>query len=220
MDDTIVALATPSGIGAIGVIRLSGPDAIAIAQSVFSKKITDKKSHTLHFGRVTSPPGPLTLEGEGEAASDTMATIDEVVLSLFKGPNSYTGEDVIEISCHGSPYIQQKIIELLVRQGARNAKAGEFTLRAFINRKLDLTQAEAVADLIASDTETSHRMAMDQMRGGFSSKPARRARRCRGRYRSRGGCGRSGHRWRRAVLRPAGRQSRGQQMDRGCLTAC
>ena len=170
MDDTIVALATPSGIGAIGVIRLSGPDAIAIAQSVFSKKITDKKSHTLHFGRVTSPPGPLTLEGEGEAASDTMATIDEVVLSLFKGPNSYTGEDVIEISCHGSPYIQQKIIELLVRQGARNAKAGEFTLRAFINRKLDLTQAEAVADLIASDTETSHRMAMDQMRGGFSSK--------------------------------------------------
>jgi tRNA modification GTPase len=154
MNDTIVALATPVGIGAIGVIRLSGPEAISIAQSVFSKNIKDKASHTLHFGRIIS---------------DT-SVLDEVVLSLFKGPNSYTGEDVVEISCHGSHYIQQKIIELLIRKGARTAKAGEFTLRAFMNGKLDLAQAEAVADLISSDSELSHRMAMDQMRGGFSTK--------------------------------------------------
>lgn len=158
MQETIVALATPVGIGAIGVIRLSGSDAIDIAQSVFLKKITDKASHTLHFGRIAEP------------SSEKYITIDEVVLSLFKGPNSYTGEDVVEISCHGSHYIQQKIIELLIRQGARTAKAGEFTLRAFMNGKLDLTQAEAVADLISSDSELSHRMAMDQMRGGFSNK--------------------------------------------------
>lgn len=158
MNHTIVALSTPVGIGALGVIRLSGSNAFDIAQSVFSKNISDKPSHTLHFGRITEP------------MSDKNNTIDEVVLSLFKGPNSYTGEDVIEISCHGSPYIQQKIIELLIRQGAINAKAGEFTLRAFLNGKLDLTQAEAVADLIASDSEISHRMAIDQMRGGFSNK--------------------------------------------------
>lgn len=173
MDETIVALATPVGIGAIGVIRLSGEHAIDIAQSVFSKKITDKPSHTIHFGRITSPPSPLSQGGEGETASGKrmkIETLDEVVLSLFKGPHSYTGEDVVEISCHGSHYIQQKIIELLIRQGARTAKAGEFTLRAFMNGKLDLAQAEAVADLISSDSELSHRMAMDQMRGGFSSK--------------------------------------------------
>ena len=158
MQETIVALATPVGIGAIGVIRLSGSDAIDIAQSVFLKKITDKASHTLHFGRIAEP------------SSEKYIIIDEVVLSLFKGPNSYTGEDVVEISCHGSHYIQQKIIELLIRQGARTSKAGEFTLRAFMNGKLDLTQAEAVADLISSDSELSHRMAIDQMRGGFSAK--------------------------------------------------
>ncbi len=167
MQETIVALATPVGIGAIGVIRLSGFDAIDIAQSVFSKKITNKLSHTLHFGRITSPPGPLSQGATGETR---LRVLDEVVLSLFKGPNSYTGEDVVEISCHGSHFIQQKIIELLIRQGARTAKAGEFTLRAFMNGKLDLTQAEAVADLISSDSELSHRMAIDQMRGGFSSK--------------------------------------------------
>ncbi len=154
MNDTIVALATPVGIGAIGVIRLSGPEAINIAQSVFSKNITNKASHTLHFGRIIS----------------NTIVLDEVVLSLFKGPNSYTGEDVVEISCHGSHYIQQKIIELLIRMGARTAKAGEFTLLAFMNGKLDLAQAEAVADLISSDSELSHRMAIDQMRGGFSTK--------------------------------------------------
>lgn len=156
MNETIVALATPVGVGAIGVIRLSGSHAIDIAQSVFSKKITDKPSHTLHFGRIAESSGTIPL--------------DEVVLSIFKGPHSYTGEDVVEISCHGSHYIQQKIIELLIRQGARTAKAGEFTLRAFMNGKLDLAQAEAVADLISSDSELSHRMAMEQMRGGFSTK--------------------------------------------------
>jgi len=159
MDDTIVALATPVGIGAIGVIRLSGANALHIAQSVFSKKILDKESHTLHFGRVISP-----------SVQPSNEVIDEVVLSLFKEPHSYTGENVVELSCHGSPYIQQKIIELLIHQGARLAMPGEFTLRAFLNGKLDLAQAEAVADLIASDSQHSHRMAMEQMRGGFSTK--------------------------------------------------
>jgi tRNA modification GTPase len=159
MEETIVALATPVGVGAIGVIRLSGHDAISMAQSVFSKTIDDKPSHTLHFGRIVTP------------SNDTdFKILDEVVLSLFKGPHSYTGEDVVEISCHGSHFIQQKIIELLIRQGAKNAKPGEFTLRAFLNGKLDLAQAEAVADLISSDSEMSHRMAIDQMRGGFSHK--------------------------------------------------
>ena len=161
MEETIVALATPVGIGAIGVIRLSGIKAIEIAQSVFSKSLKDKPSHTLHFGKILS---------EQIQGNDTQNTIDEVVLSLFKGPNSYTGEDVVEVSCHGSPFIQQKIIELFIRHGARNAKPGEFTLRAFLNGKLDLAQAEAVADLISSDSESSHRMAIDQMRGGFSNK--------------------------------------------------
>ncbi len=173
--NTIVALATPVGIGAIGVIRLSGDRAIEIAQSVFSKDISNKPSHTLHFGRISTPPDP-TDEKSGEAISNLgkgeagLRVLDEVVLSIFKGPNSYTGEDSIEISCHGSYFIQQKIIELLIVQGAQTAKPGEFTMRAFINGKLDLTQAEAVADLIASDSALSHRMAMDQMRGGFSSK--------------------------------------------------
>jgi len=158
MSETIVALATPSGIGAIGVIRLSGMDAIEIAQSVFSKNILDKASHTLHFGRIVSPDTNVK-----------KVILDEVVLSLFREPNSYTGENVVEISCHGSSFIQQKIIELLITQGCRFAKAGEFTLRAFMNGKLDLVQAEAVADLISSDSEISHRMAIEQMRGGFSS---------------------------------------------------
>ncbi len=167
MNDTIVAIATPVGIGAIGVIRLSGPEALSIAQAVFSKPILDKASHTLHFGKIQVPDE----ENKPQSALNrNRTTLDEVVLSIFKNPHSYTGEDVIELSCHGSPFIQQKILELLTRQGARNAKAGEFTLRAFLNGKLDLTQAEAVADLIASDSEVSHRMAMDQMRGGFSAK--------------------------------------------------
>ena len=156
--DTIVALATASGVGAIAIIRLSGPDAIAIAdanfQSIKSKKfLRDQKSHTLHLGHILN----------------NGRTIDEVLVSLFKNPHSYTGEDTVEISCHGSSYIQQEIIQLFLNKGCRMADAGEFTLRAFLNGKLDLSQAEAVADLIASDSEASHKVAMQQMRGGFSN---------------------------------------------------
>lgn len=158
--DTIVALATAQGTAAIGVIRLSGPQAISICEGVFRtrklqpKTLHDKNSHTLHFGVI--------------ALNDLV--LDEVVVSLYKNPHSYTGEDVIEISCHGSPYIQQQILHLLVKGGARMAEPGEFTMRAFMNGKLDLSQAEAVADLIASNSGASHQVAMQQMRGGFSEK--------------------------------------------------
>jgi len=159
--DSIVALATPSGAGAIAVIRISGEDAIAIGNSVFrsikGKDINKQKSHTLHLGHII----------------DGFKTLDEVLLSVFKGPNSYTGENTIEISCHGSTYIQQQIIQLLLRKGCRMANPGEFTLRAFLNGKLDLSQAEAVADLISSDNEASHQIAMQQMRGGFSNEIAK-----------------------------------------------
>lgn len=152
--ETIVALSTPPGQGAIGVIRLSGPQAIAIAGAIFKgKKLSAQPSHTLHFGRITDSEG---------------AVIDEAVASLFKGPHSYTGEDVIELSCHGSPYILQQVLNLCTEQGARAAQPGEFTQRAFLNGRLDLTQAEAVADLIASESEAAHRSAMHQLRGGFS----------------------------------------------------
>ena len=159
--ETIVALATPSGAGAIAIIRLSGKDAITIAadvfQSVSGKDITKQKTHTIHLGHIT----------------DDGKVYDQVLLTIFKGPNSYTGENVIEISCHGSTFIQQQIIQLLLRRGAKMAQAGEFTLRAFLNGKLDLSQAEAVADLIASDNEASHQIAMQQMRGGFSNEIAK-----------------------------------------------
>ncbi|MFN7045823.1 MAG: tRNA uridine-5-carboxymethylaminomethyl(34) synthesis GTPase MnmE [Flavobacterium sp.] len=159
--ETIVALATPSGAGAIAIIRLSGKDAITIAadvfQSVSGKDITKQKTHTIHLGHIV----------------DNGKVYDQVLLSIFKGPNSYTGENVIEISCHGSTFIQQQIIQLLLRRGAKMAQAGEFTLRAFLNGKLDLSQAEAVADLIASDNEASHQIAMQQMRGGFSNEIAK-----------------------------------------------
>ena len=156
-NDTIVALASPSGSGAIAVIRVSGTNAISICKSVFSsvsgKDISKQKSHTLHLGHI--------VDGE--------KVIDQVLLSIFKGTNSYTGENTIEISCHGSTYIQQQIIQLLLRKGCRMANAGEFTLRSFLNGKMDLSQAEAVADLISSDNEASHQIAMQQMRGGFSN---------------------------------------------------
>jgi len=159
--ETIVALATPSGAGAIAIIRLSGKDAITIAAEVFDsvsgKDITKQKTHTIHLGHIM----------------DDAKTYDQVLLSIFKGPNSYTGENVVEISCHGSVFIQQQIIQLLLRKGAKMAQAGEFTLRAFLNGKLDLSQAEAVADLIASDNEASHQIAMQQMRGGFSNEIAK-----------------------------------------------
>lgn len=158
--DAIVALATPSGAGAIAIIRVSGSNAITIGDSVFQsvkgKDLRLQKSHTLHLGHIVDGPKVL----------------DEVLLSVFKGPNSYTGENTIEISCHGSTYIQQQIIQLLLRSGCRMAEAGEFTLRAFLNGKLDLSQAEAVADLISSDNEASHQIAMQQMRGGFSNEIA------------------------------------------------
>jgi tRNA modification GTPase len=154
LSDTIVALATPPGVGAIGVIRLSGVDAIKIADSVFhGKKLEKQATHTIHFGTIRD-------------ADDRI--LDEVLTSLFVAPKSYTRENVVEISTHGSPYIQQQIIQLLLAKGARMAQPGEFTLRAFLNGQLDLSQAEAVADLIASSSESSHAMAMQQMRGGFS----------------------------------------------------
>jgi tRNA modification GTPase len=160
--DTIVALATPSGAGAIAVIRLSGEDAIVIADTCFQsvksqKSLKSQKTHTIHLGHII----------------DGAKTIDEVLVSVFKNPHSYTGENIVEISCHGSNYIQREIIQLFLRNGCRMATAGEFTLRAFLNGKLDLSQAEAVADLISSDNEASHQIAMQQMRGGFSSEIAK-----------------------------------------------
>jgi tRNA modification GTPase len=151
--ETIIALATPSGIGAIGVIRLSGPDAINIVNQVFAgKDLSVQPSHTIHFGTIR----------------DGNQLLDEVLISLFIGPKSYTRENVIEISTHGSAFIIESIIKLLIRKGARPANPGEFTLRAFLNGQLDLSQAEAVADLIASNSQASHQVAMQQMRGGFS----------------------------------------------------
>lgn len=153
-DDTIVALATPPGIGAIGVIRISGPAAFTIINELFpSKDLAAQPSHTLHVG--------LLKEEE--------AVLDEAVVSLFRSPRSYTGEDVIEISCHGSPFVQQQVINACIKKGARLARPGEFTQRAFLNGKLDLAQAEAVADLIASNTAASQRTALHTMRGGFSA---------------------------------------------------
>ncbi|MBP6687738.1 MAG: tRNA uridine-5-carboxymethylaminomethyl(34) synthesis GTPase MnmE [Lacibacter sp.] len=152
-DDTIVALATPQGVGAIGVIRLSGPKTIDIVNQLFpSKDLSKQLSHTIHVGFL----------------KDVDNVLDEVVVSLFKNPKSYTGEDVIEISCHGSPFIQEQVINTIVKYGARLAKPGEFTQRAFLKGKLDLTQAEAVADLIASNTEASQKTALHNIRGGFS----------------------------------------------------
>jgi tRNA modification GTPase len=153
--DTIVALATPPGVGAIGVIRLSGENAIRIAASTFKgKDLNAQTTHTIHFGKII----------------DGHEVVDEVLASVFIAPKSYTREDVVEISSHGSPYILQKIIKLLISKGARLARAGEFTKRAFLNGQLDLAQAEAVADLISSDSNASHMAAMNQMRGGFSKK--------------------------------------------------
>ncbi|MDM1299890.1 tRNA uridine-5-carboxymethylaminomethyl(34) synthesis GTPase MnmE [Empedobacter falsenii] len=158
-NDTICALATANGMGAIAVIRISGPEAISkvaqIYQSKFNatKSLNDAESHTIHLGYV--------MDG------DTI--VDEALFSIFKNPHSYTGEDVVEISTHGSIYIQQKVLELLNKIGIRNADPGEYTFRAFWNGKMDLTQAEAVADLIASDSKASHEIAIKQMRGGFSN---------------------------------------------------
>ncbi len=157
-NDTICALATANGMGAIAVIRVSGPEAITKVDTIFQakfgqKKLTTVDSHTVHLGYVKQ--------------KDTL--LDEALFTVFKGPNSYTGEDVVEISTHGSVYIQQKVMELLNQIGVRNASPGEYTFRAFWNGKMDLSQAEAVADLIASDSKASHEIALKQMRGGFST---------------------------------------------------
>ena len=152
-NQTIVALATPQGIGAIGVIRLSGVESIAITNTVFKgKNLETQKSHTIHYGYI----------------ADGEKTIDEVMVALFRAPKSFTTEDVVEISCHGSPFIAEQILQLLIKNGARSAKPGEFTLRAFMNGRIDLSQAEAVADLIASNSAASLDLALKQMRGGFS----------------------------------------------------
>lgn len=157
-NDTIIALATPSGVGAIAVIRLSGEKSIDLVDAFFvsvikNKSLKKQKTHSIHLGHI--------------AENETI--IDEVLVSVFKNPNSYTGENVVEISCHGSRFIQQEIIQLFLRNGCRLADAGEFTLRAFLNGKMDLSQAEAVADLIASNSAASHQMAMQQMRGGIAN---------------------------------------------------
>ncbi|MES2619821.1 MAG: tRNA uridine-5-carboxymethylaminomethyl(34) synthesis GTPase MnmE [Bacteroidota bacterium] len=150
--DTIVALATPQGVGAIGVIRLSGSEAIQLANKAFrGKNLEEQKSHTIHYGHII----------------DKEKEIDEV--SVFRSPKSFTTEDVVEISCHGSPFIAEQIIGLLIQNGARSAKPGEFTLRAFMNGRIDLSQAEAVADLISSNSSASLELALKQMRGGFSN---------------------------------------------------
>jgi tRNA modification GTPase len=154
LTDTIVALATPSGVGAIGVIRLSGPDAIRIANSVFhGKNLEQQASHTVHLGTIRNDEGRI---------------LDEVLATVFVAPRSYTGENVVEVSCHGSDYIIQELMQLFIQKGARTANPGEYTLRAFLNGQMDLSQAEAVADLIASSSKSSHTIAMQQMRGGFS----------------------------------------------------
>ena len=159
MTETICALATAPG-GALGIIRISGPKALEILSHVFSKDLTKASPNTIHYGNIIVPP--LTGGGQGEV-------IDEVLVSVFRAPHSYTGEDSVEISCHGSHYILNKVLELLMQNGCRMAQPGEFTQRAYLNGKMDLSQAEAVADLIASTNKATHRMAMSQLRGGISS---------------------------------------------------
>jgi len=150
--DTICALSTAPGIGAIALVRMSGPNAITLLQSIFSKKILERETHRAIHGWIQ--------EGEQK--------IDDVVITLFRGPHSFTGEDTVEIACHGSVYIQQRILELLLSRGARMAQPGEFTMRAYLNGKMDLSQAEAVGDLISSESAAAHKQALHQMRGGFS----------------------------------------------------
>jgi tRNA modification GTPase len=153
LQDTITAPATPAGVSALAVVRVSGPDAIAIVDKCFTKNITNADGYTIHYGHI--------IDGD--------IHVDEVLASVFRNPQSYTGEDSVEISGHGSPYITKRIIETLLKNGARMAEPGEFTMRAFLNGKLDLAQAEAVADMISSSSEASLQMALSQMRGGFSS---------------------------------------------------
>ena len=162
MNDTICALATAPG-GAIGIIRISGPQTLEILSHVFTKNLSDAQPNTIHYGHIV----------EHDATSQHLSTIDEVLVSVFRAPHSYTGEESAEISCHGSRYILNKVLALLIGNGCRQANPGEFTQRAFLNGKMDLSQAEAVADLIASGNKATHQIAMNQLRGHFSSELAR-----------------------------------------------
>ena len=156
-EENICALATPPG-GALGIIRVSGSQTLAIVSHIFSKDLTQEKGYTLHYGNILADDG---------------TTIDEVMVSIFCAPRSYTGENCVEISCHGSSYIINNVLELLIQHGCRMANPGEFTQRAFLNGKMDLSQAEAVADLIASTNRATHQTAMSQLRGNFSSELAK-----------------------------------------------
>lgn len=153
LNDCIVAISTAHGAGALAVIRLSGGNVFQLVSSVFTRNLASVPSHTIHYGYI----------------KDEETIVDEVMISVFKAPKSFTTEDSVEISCHGSLFIQQQILQLLVRKGARLAQPGEFTMRAFLNGRIDLTQAEAVADLIASESAASHDLAIKQMRGGFAN---------------------------------------------------
>ncbi|MDC3105424.1 tRNA uridine-5-carboxymethylaminomethyl(34) synthesis GTPase MnmE, partial [bacterium] len=153
-NDTICALATGGGISAIALIRISGKETINIVNKIFSKDLSKKETHTVHFGNII----------------DNKNIIDEVVITLFHKNQSFTGEETVEISCHGSKYIQNKILELLINNGVRIANPGEYTMRAFQNGKLDLSQAESVADLIEAESEAAHKTAIQHLRGGFSKK--------------------------------------------------
>ena len=153
-DDTICAITTGGGMSAIAVIRISGDKSISICNKIFNKNLLNTDSHTIHFGNIVN----------------NKKIIDEVLVSIFKNSKSFTGEESVEISCHGSTFIQNKIIELLIKNGCRTATAGEFSMRAFKNGKLDLSQAESISDLIESETEAAHKTALHQLRGGFSVK--------------------------------------------------
>ncbi len=171
-EDTITAIATASGTGAVAIVRLSGEKAIEITDKVFfsktNKKLVEQKAYTIHYGEIIDNKEGINIQNFKISKFQNLI-IDDVLVSIFKSPHSYTGENSVEISCHGSVHIQQKILELLLKKGARLADPGEFTLRAFLNGKLDLSQAEAVADLIASSSDASHRIAIQQIRGGFSN---------------------------------------------------
>jgi len=183
-NNTICAISTPAGVGGIAVVRVSGKNAFEICDNIFvsqsGKKLAEQKGYTIHFGQILKnhchcgldPQSPNSEERfyegiAGQARNDSFV-IDEVLMSVFRAPHSFTGEDCVEIACHGSLYIQQEVLQLLLENGATLAQAGEFTQRAFLNGKMDLSQAEAVADLIASTSASAHQMALNQMRGGFS----------------------------------------------------
>ena len=161
MNETICALATASG-GAIGIIRISGAQTLEILSRIFSKDLTDAQPNTIHYGHIVEPVAASQQQQQPRI-------IDEVLVSVFRAPHSYTGEDCAEISCHGSAYILNKVLELLIHHGCRMANPGEYTQRAYLNGKMDLAQAEAVADLIASSNKATHQMAMRQLRGGIST---------------------------------------------------